>query len=179
MNQRNEQQEPDPRTEAELRQIVRGIVGDVMEEREQESAAQTQKHSSFWRNRTVILSFVLGLVIATFALTTILPRVFSNDLTTMPAELLGVWSTTDPRYADRAFEIKTDSLIFHTGDGSFTEHSIRSVNVVQDDSIPLYVVDYLNNDDAYMFSFYFDSESGTIQFQNQREMTWTRLQFPN
>ena len=97
----------------------------------------------------------------------------------MPAELLGVWSTTDPRYADRAFEIKTDSLVFQTGDGSFTKHSIKSVDLVQDDSIPLYVVDYLNNDDAYTFSFYFDSESGTIQFQNQREMKWTRLQFPN
>jgi hypothetical protein len=174
MTQRDEQQEPKPKSEAELRQIVRGIVGDVMDQREQESAQQAKKPSSFWRNRTVILSFVLGLIIATFALTTILPRVLSNDLKTMPAELLGVWNTTDARYADRAFEIKTDSLIFHTGDGSFTQHSIKRVNVVREDSVPLYTVDYLIGDDLYTFSFYYDRTPDTIRFQNQSEMKWTR-----
>ena len=174
MTERNGQQAPGPRNEAELRQIVRGVVGEVMEERGKAATAQVPKHSSFWRNRTVILSFVLGLVIATFALTTILPRVLSNDLRFMPAELLGLWSTTDSRYADRAFEIKKDSLILHTGGGSLTLHSIRRVKLVRDDSTSLYLVDYLSDEDVYTFSFYHDRVTDTIRFQNQKEIVWRR-----
>ena len=174
MNQRNEQQEPEPRTEAELRQIVRGIVGDYMDERQQELASQAEKSAPVWRNRTVILSFVLGVIVATFVLSTFLPRILSNDLRTLPGELVGVWSTTDTRYADRAFEIKKDSLIFQTGGTSSTMHSIRRVDVEQSDSTTLYLVDYLNNEDVYTFSFYFDADSDTIRFQNQLEMVWTR-----
>ena len=174
MTKRKEQKEKQPLSEEELRQIVRGIVGEAMEEREQEEGHQAEKRPSMWRNRTVVLSFVLGLVVATFILTTILPRVLSNDVSLLPSELHGVWSTTDARYIDRSFEIKRDSLVFQTGDSSYTPHSIRKVDVVKDDSTTLFLVDYLNNDDVYTFSFYFDSASGTIRLQNQREMVWTR-----
>ena len=37
--------------------------------------------------------------------------------TAVPDDLIGVWETTAPTYADRFFEIKTDEVIFGTGEG--------------------------------------------------------------
>ena len=98
--------------------------------------------------------------------------------TTVPEDLIGVWETTTPSYADRPFEIKTDELIFGTGEGKFDTYPIAKIKIEKDrgEQGTLYVIWYKNIEgQEYKFSFYYDpANQGTIRFKNQQEMVWTK-----
>ncbi|MGH7424069.1 MAG: hypothetical protein ACREJ1_10410, partial [Candidatus Methylomirabilales bacterium] len=46
----------------------------------------------------------------------------------VPDHLLGVWTTSAPRYADRYIEIRNDMIIFGTGGDAFELHALTDVN---------------------------------------------------
>jgi len=45
----------------------------------------------------------------------------------VPENLIGVWGTSDPTYADRTFEITRNEVIFQTGEQTFDTYSIKSI----------------------------------------------------
>jgi hypothetical protein len=45
----------------------------------------------------------------------------------VPAELIGRWTTDDPRYADRSLEIDADRLAFGIGAGTRMTYRVRGV----------------------------------------------------
>jgi hypothetical protein len=96
----------------------------------------------------------------------------------VPEDLIGVWETTAPAYADRFFEIKTDDVIYGTGEGKFDTYPITKIKTEEDpkESGTLYVICYKNIEgQEYKFSFYYDpANQGTIRFKNQKEMVWTK-----
>ena len=96
----------------------------------------------------------------------------------VPEDLIGVWETTDPDYADRPFEIKTDEVIFGTGEESFDTYPITKIKIEKDpvEQKTLYIICYKNiAGQEYKFSFYYDpANQGTIRFKNQKEMVWTK-----
>jgi hypothetical protein len=98
--------------------------------------------------------------------------------TTVPDDLIGVWETTAPTYADRFFEIKTDEVIFGTGEERFDTYPITKIKIEKDreEQKTLYIICYKNMaGQEYKFSFYYDpANQGTIRFKNQREMVWTK-----
>jgi hypothetical protein len=93
-------------------------------------------------------------------------------------DLLGVWRTTAPAYADRFFEIKTDEVIFGTAEGKFDTYPITKIKIEQDpnEKGTLYVICYKNIEgQEYKFSFYYDpANQGTIRFKNQKQMVWSK-----
>jgi hypothetical protein len=97
---------------------------------------------------------------------------------TAPVELIGVWKTTAPAYADRFFEIKTDEVIFGTGEGNFDTYPIAKIKTEKDprEQGTLYTLYYKNIErQEYKFSFCYDPvNQGTIRFKNQKEMVWTK-----
>jgi hypothetical protein len=104
--------------------------------------------------------------------------------TTVPEYLIGVWETTVPDYADHPFEIKTDEVLFGTGDEKFDTYPIAKIKIEKDlkEQKTLYIIYYKNTSgQEYKFSFYYDpANQGTIRFKNQKEMVWakTRLSPP-
>jgi hypothetical protein len=96
----------------------------------------------------------------------------------VPDDLIGVWETTTPSYADRPFEIKTDELIFGTGEGKFDTYPITKIKIEKDrvEQKTLYIICYKNMEgQEYKFSFYFDpANQGKIRFKNQKEMVWNK-----
>ncbi len=98
--------------------------------------------------------------------------------TTVPEDLIGVWETTAPTYADRPFEIKTDEVIFGTGEGKFDTYPITKIKIEKDptEQKTLYIICYKNIEgQEYKFSFYCDpANQGMIRFKNQKEMVWTK-----
>jgi hypothetical protein len=96
----------------------------------------------------------------------------------VPDELIGVWETTTSAYADRFFEIKTDEIIFGTGEEKFDTYPITKIKIEKDpvEQKTLYIICYKNMEGReYKFSFYFDpANQGTIRFKNQKEMVWTK-----
>lgn len=45
----------------------------------------------------------------------------------LPSELVGVWKTSSPRYAERSFEVRADWVIFGTGRNTLTMHELARV----------------------------------------------------
>ncbi len=97
---------------------------------------------------------------------------------TIPEDLIGVWETKTPSYADRLFEIKADEIIFATGEGKFDTYPITKIKIEKDreEGKTLYLICYKNAErQEYKFFFYYDpANQGTIRFKNQKEMLWTK-----
>jgi hypothetical protein len=162
-----------PHSNAQLRKVVHGIVSEVIEHKEQERREAEARAGQSGHKRTVLLSLALCLAVAWIILSALVPRL--TRVRVMPDELLGLWTTPAERYADRALEIKKASLVFHTGDGGLTAHPIQQVSKVERDSLVLYEIDYLVDDVVYTLSFYYEpAPVGTIRFENQQEMVWSR-----
>ncbi len=102
--------------------------------------------------------------------------------TKIPEELIGVWETTAPDYADHPFEITTREVIFGTGEGTFDAYPIARIKIEEDvkEQKTLYIICYKNTArQEYKFSFYYDSTNrGAIRFKNQKEMVWTKKPLP-
>jgi len=98
---------------------------------------------------------------------------------TVPEELIGVWVTDDPIYADNPFEIKRNTLIFEQGFGYFDFHVFPIVDLEKTDAggDTLYIIYYLiSTGRKFEFSFYYTpTQGGVIRFKNQPEMKWTKL----
>ena len=92
------------------------------------------------------------------------------------ANIEGRWITTDdPRYADRAFEIKEEFLYLLQGGDTFSIHKIRDVTITDED-LPHYTIEYRGDEgDLFSFRFYLSQEEGgTLFFPNQMAMKWRR-----
>jgi hypothetical protein len=98
--------------------------------------------------------------------------------TPVPEDLIGVWETKAPAYADRFFEIRTSEVIFGTGEEKFDTYPITKMKIEKDhgEQGPLYIICYKNSEgQVYKFFFYYDpANQGTIRFKNQQEMVWTK-----
>ena len=96
--------------------------------------------------------------------------------TTPPAELVGVWTTTDSRYQGRFFEFTpSGSMRIGTGDGNVDNYPIWDIEREPEDAFMRYAVTYLNADsEEYTFHFYYESfDGGVIRFIHQ-DLKWTR-----
>lgn len=96
--------------------------------------------------------------------------------TFLDEEVLGVWKTQADQYADRFMELQKTRIIFGTGDGTISPHSIRGVEKDFKNNQSLYTIFYFNTgEQEYSFSFtYQPSQGGTIHFANQPNIIWQR-----
>jgi hypothetical protein len=97
---------------------------------------------------------------------------------TVPDNLIGVWETTDPMYADRTFEITRNEVIFQTGEQTFNPYTIKKIEMEKapGKQTLLYTFHYMNQKGLqYKFSFYYDpAGQGEIRYKNQSQILWTK-----
>ena len=97
----------------------------------------------------------------------------------VPNELIGVWTTTHPRYADSPFEIRKQTLILETGGGYFDikVYPVLNVEKIPRDNRTLYIITYAIPEGVeYKFSFYYSPEDGgTIRYKNQKYLVWKKV----
>ena len=95
---------------------------------------------------------------------------------TVPDDLLGVWKTSEPRYADRFFELRKDAIIFGTGGDNADTYPVDSVEKTHDEEGLLYHIYYLNLEgEQYTFSIYHDTTNhGVIRLKNQKHFAWKK-----
>lgn len=102
----------------------------------------------------------------------------SKKIAGVPDNLIGVWGTSDPTYADRTFEITRNEIIFQTGENTFDTYSIKSIEMekVPGEESSLYTINYKNKEGLkYKFSFYYNpAGQGEIRYRNQRQIAWTK-----
>ena len=101
-----------------------------------------------------------------------------KKIAVVPENLIGVWGTSDPTYADRTFEITRYEVIFQTGEQDFNNYSIKRIEMekVPGEENTLYTINYTNKEGLkYEFSFYYNpAGQGEIRYKNQRQMLWTK-----
>jgi hypothetical protein len=95
----------------------------------------------------------------------------------VPTELVGKWHTTDPKYADRTFELDPVCISFTTGDGTVSVGFIKGVKEVPDGNRILYTISYTVDDEPNEVSFYYDLKNDkTIWFKSQKNIAWRKNQ---
>jgi hypothetical protein len=93
----------------------------------------------------------------------------------IPDEIIGTWYTTASDYADRAFEIRKNALVFYVTEDQWDVHLIDKVETEDLGGGTLFTLVYDDEGATTEFSFYFDPKrDGVIRFHNQREMEWKR-----
>ena len=102
----------------------------------------------------------------------------SKKIAGVPDNLIGVWGTSDPTYADRPFEIRRNEVIFHTGEKTFDTYPIKSIEIEKTpgEEGTLYTINYIIKEGLkYQFSFYYNpAGQGEIRYKNQRQIAWTK-----
>jgi hypothetical protein len=94
-----------------------------------------------------------------------------------PTGLIGRWTTTDARYADRAFEITPETFYLGQGDDQFVSYAILRIRLIErTNQAPIHSVEYRDESgDETSFDFLLsDEEGGIIRFTNQEGMVWRR-----
>ena len=94
---------------------------------------------------------------------------------TVPDSLVGVWTTPDPRYADRFLDLGRGSVTFGQGHGAQSVYAVSSVEWITDHGQSLFTIHYETEDgtDASL-SFYHVPLDGTLVFRNQPQIHWFR-----
>lgn len=98
-------------------------------------------------------------------------------VTTLPAELVGVWRTDAPRYADRRLEITTSSVGFQAGAGAAPAPLHRILQVLRSAGPEgvRFRIEYLQEDArAELDIVWQDWPRPSIRFSNQSDLVWTR-----
>ncbi len=126
----------------------------------------------FWDRRPL---WILAGMFAVLVAVNMWGKVKPEERGMVPEEVIGTWTTTDSDYADRAFEIRKSSVVFHTGGSDYTVHLIETVEVEDLDGPILVTIYYSQDLGTNIFSFYYDPiDGGVITFRNQRDMEWRR-----
>lgn len=96
--------------------------------------------------------------------------------TLLPDQLVGVWKTSNLKYADRYLELTKVTIIFGTGKQSIDVNFISNVEKILQDKAVLYTVYFHRSggpEDSV--SFYYDPKNGgIIRFKNQKHIAWIK-----
>jgi hypothetical protein len=106
--------------------------------------------------RTVILFVVAFVVVAAAVAVSVFPSLFSRTTATIPDDLIGVWKTTAPNYADRSFEMSRTTV---------------GLEREENGQVTSYTLTYA---DGLKFSFTYEKVADVIRFVNQPEFFWSR-----
>ena len=96
--------------------------------------------------------------------------------TTLPDELVGVWKTSAPKYAERSLEFTKGSIILGSGKGNFDPHPIANIETIREGHSILYAISHLNSEgQEYTLAFYYDpADGGVIRLKNQKTIVWKK-----
>lgn len=132
------------------------------------------------RNEVARLQMKLVRTLAALAVFTLLLACGARKFPSVPDELVGVWKTSAPQYADRFFELRKSFIVFGTGEASVSVHFIEYVEEAPAGERTLYTISYLDDGKRYRWSFSYDPEHGkVIRLKNQTQMVWTKKEAAN
>ena len=93
----------------------------------------------------------------------------------VPDEVIGVWKTTDTKYADRYFELKKDSIVFGQGGPSMTTFSITKAVVKDQKQQALYKIEYVGSEgQTEEWDFTYDRDTNVLRLKSQDLIEWRK-----
>ena len=173
-----------PKSEVELRALVRQIVGEVLQDVEAVRRAGDEPVEIVaiprmfvprihltpkqWAWTLGTLAVLIGAPVTWFSI---------PHYVELPDGAVGLWTTITPSYADRAFRFTKNTLTIHVSPQDSTFHPILRIEAEEDQEggATHFTVFYEHYRDEYEFHFLYDEvPDTTIKFVNQREMVWRK-----
>lgn len=95
---------------------------------------------------------------------------------TVPDELVGIWKTSAPKYADAYIELSRTTITFGAGEAGSYVRTVSSVEKVREGGNTLYTVFYVDAQGVeYKLAFYYEpGNGGMMRWKNQRSIAWAR-----
>jgi hypothetical protein len=92
--------------------------------------------------------------------------------TTVPRQLIGIWKTNAPEYADRYIRIDEYLLVLGVGDGVDVTNYIQNIDEEDRPNGTLYTIRYKDpEEEKWDLKFlYSPAEGGVIRLQNKEEL---------
>jgi len=116
--------------------------------------------------RTIPVAVVLVLVLAGCG---------PESTKTVPGDLVGIWKTSAPKYADTFIELTRTTITFGSGEKGTHLRSVVKVTKERDEAGTLYTVFYTDSGgQEYRFAFYHDPADGALRWKNQRTIAWVK-----
>ena len=121
------------------------------------------------KHKWIIISLVI-LIIATLFI------FYLKEDEVFPDHMIGKWTTAEPRYTGRFFEISQTTFTYGLGGDKRDVCVISSIEKSIQGNNTLYTINYHNTDGIeYTRSFYYFPENGgMIKFKNQTYVEWTK-----
>ena len=87
----------------------------------------------------------------------------------VPEKLVGLWTSSDPRYADRSLELTRSAVIFGTGGVNLDVYFVSKVEKALHDHKTLYTIHCHREGEPEekVYFFYTERNGGEITFKNQ------------
>ncbi len=117
-----------------------------------------------------VIIWVCSLIIITILI------FFTKQDEGVPDRLVGRWTTSEPRYKDRFFELSKVTFSYGLGEDKIDVNFISSIEKNIQNNNTLYTINYHSTDGLeYTRSFYYyPANGGVIRFQNQQNVKWTK-----
>lgn len=96
----------------------------------------------------------------------------------LPEAAVGHWTTSDPKFANRGFDLTPTTVVFRTGPGpaDFTRHAVIGTTVRAQPGRRLVTLSYALDGGTMTFAFRIeDGQEPTIRLVNLQEVTWSKV----
>jgi len=125
--------------------------------------------------RVTVLLAVVGLLVAR-PVWSALSRSLARPV--VPPELIGVWATTTPGYADRVLEFTRSSVLLHSDEYHFTVHPIQRVSRERHGLYTTFRIEYEDVDAVTPLVFRFIPSPRPLIRLEHYAAVWRRLPQP-
>ena len=89
----------------------------------------------------------------------------------VPQQLIGVWETPAPKYADRYMKFTEHALIYGIGEGEEISYEIEKIDMEQEGGGTLYTFHYRDSEEEKLtLTFTYSPGTRTIQIKNSNEI---------
>jgi hypothetical protein len=116
-------------------------------------------------------------LVAVIAAVVFVPRFFAgpggDEVSVPPDELMGTWSTDDPRYVDRTITIAPQQVTLGLGPDGPISHTITSIRVVVALVHREYRITYAGSEGEEMLDV-FVYDDGLMRLRNPSEAGWRK-----
>ena len=121
------------------------------------------------KHKWIIISVFILIIVSIFIF-------YLKENEDFPDSLIGRWTTSEPRYKDRFFELSKTTFTYGLGGDKKDVCVISSIEKSVQDNNTLYTINYHNIDGLeYTRSFYYyPANGGVIKFKNQKDIKWTK-----
>lgn len=100
-----------------------------------------------------------------------------QKMKTIPAELHGVWRSTEPKYAGRAFEMRDRTIVITADAEARIEQVVVRVEKREDEGKTFYTIySRTPEQEEDIWNLYLEPvDGGTIRFPTQKFVPWNRI----